>query len=219
MDNTRNRQMASLAGASRIAGQNGGLATRTHYLSQAQLRTVPATRLLRETAWAERPDASDEWQDERRAVVADEFSRRGFADAADTVRPRWDVAEYDGARVIAEQRRLDAERRQLDAERGQTGDREAETVAVAVATLAAAGAGAAVTALEGDQTMQQVTGQLDQVWEGEAADPAMSGDLDPGIGADLADSLATGTGPAAAEAAFEATSPVSTPDVDAEAQL
>lgn len=217
MDNSRNQQMASLAGASRVAGRRGGFATRTHYLSQAELRTVPATRLLRETAWAERPDASDQWQDQRRAVVADEFYRRGFTDAADTVRPRWDAAKYDGSRGIAEQRRLDAERHQLDTEPGQTGDREAETVAWAVTTLATAGA--AATVLADEQTMQQVTGQLDQVWEGEAADPAISGDLDTGIGADLADSLSADAAPAASEATFESSTPAATPDVETEAEL
>lgn len=217
MDNTRNQQMASLTWASRIAGHRGRFSARTHNLSPDELRTVPATRLLRETAWAERADASDQWQDQRRAVVADEFYRRGFTDAADTVRPRWDAATYDDSRVIEEQRRLDAERRQLEIERNQSPDREADTVAWAVTTLATAGAAATVMADE--QTMQQVTGQLDQVWESEAADPAISGDLDTGIGTDLADSLSAGTAPATTETTFEPSTPAATPDIDTEAEL
>lgn len=218
MDKThRNKQMSTLAGASRIAGRRGGFAGRTHYLSPAELRTVPATRLLRETAWAERPDASDDWRDQRRDVVADEFYRRGFDDAADTVRPRWEPAEYDDSRVIEEQRRLDAERRELDAERDRTPDRGADTATWAVATLAAAGTAAG--ALSGDQMMEQVTGGLDHAWEGQAADPAMSGDLDAGVGADLSDSLAAGAEPASADTTIEAPSPEATADVEAEAEL
>lgn len=208
----RNRQMSVLAGASRVAGRRGGFAGRTHYLSPAELRTVTAPRLLRETVWAERPDASDEWRDQRRDVVADEFYRRGFHDAADTVRSRWEPAEYDGARLIAEQQRLDAERRELDAER-ETPDRTAETAAWAVTTLATA------SVVVDDQLMEQVTGRLDRAWESEAADPAMGGDLDMDVGADLSDSLAAGAQPSAAESVFEAPTPAATPEVEAEAEI
>lgn len=208
----RNRQMNLLAGASRAAGRRGGFAGRTHYLSPAELRTVTAPRLLRETVWAERPDASDEWRDQRRDVVADEFYRRGFHDAADTVRSRWEPAEYDGARLIAEQQRLDAERRELDAER-ETPDRTAETAAWAVTTLATA------SVVVDDQLMEQVTGRLDRAWESEAADPAMSGDLNMDVGADLSDSLAAGAQPSAAESVFEAPTPAATPEVEAEAEI
>lgn len=208
----RNRQMSVLAGASRVAGRRGGFAGRTHYLSPAELRTVTAPRLLRETVWAERPDASDEWRDQRRDVVADEFYRRGFHDAADTVRSRWEPAEYDGARLIAEQQRLDAERRELDAER-ETPDRTAETAAWAVTTLATA------SVVVDDQLMEQVTGRLDRAWESEAADPAMGGDLDMDVGADLSDSLAAGAQPSAAEPVFEAPTPAATPEVEAEAEI
>lgn len=209
--------IAMLARASRVAGRNGGMSTRTRYLTPAELRTVPASRLLRETAYAERPDASDDWRDQRRSVVADEYYRRGFHDAADTVRPRWEPHEYDGSRVIEEQRRLDAERRQLESERSQTHDREAETVAWAVGTLALAGTAAA--SLEGDQMMQQVAGQLDHTWESDAADPAIGGNLDMGIGADLSDSLAAGADPATPDASFDAPTPQATPDIETEAEL
>lgn len=213
----RNAQMSILAQASRVAGHRGGLTTRTRYLTPPELRTVPATQLLRETAWAERPDAPDEWRDQRRDVIADEFYRRGFHDAADTVRSRWEPHEYDGARLIEEQRRLDAERRQLDAERSQTHDREADTAGWAVSTLAVAGTAAAV--IEGDQMMQQVARQLDHAWESQAADPAMSGNLDMGIGADLSDSLATAATEPTTAATIEMPSRAASPEVDAEAEL
>lgn len=209
----RNRQMNILAGASRVAGRRGGFAGRTHYLTAGELRTVPAPRLLRETAWAERPDASDEWRDQRRSVVADEFYRRGFHDAADTVRSRWEPAEYDGSRVIADQQRLDAQRRELDSERDQAPDRAAETAAWAVATLATA------SVVVDEQSMEQVTGRLDRAWESEAADPAMGGDLDMGVGADLSDSLAAGAEPSATESVFEVPTPAITPEVETEAEL
>lgn len=209
----RNRQINMLAGASRVAGRRGGFAGRTHYLSPAELRTVTAPRLLRETAWAERPDASGEWRDQRRDVVADEFYRRGFHDAADTVRSRWEPVEYDGARVIAEQQQLDAERRELEADRNHVPDRSAETVAWAVATLATA------SVVVDEQSMEQVTGRLDRTWEGEAANPAMSGDLDMGTGADLSESLAAEAQPAGTESVFEVPTPVATPDVEAEAEI
>lgn len=209
----RSRQMNLLAGASRAAGHRGRSAGRTHYLSPAELRTVTAPRLLRETAWAERPDATDEWRDQRRAVVADEFYRRGFHDAADTVRSRWEPAEYDGARLIAEQQRLDAERRELDAERDQTPDRTAETAAWAVTTLATA------SVVVDEQLVEQVTGRLDRAWESEASDPAIGGDLDMGVGAELSDSLAVGAEPASASAAFDSPTPEVAPNVETEAEL
>lgn len=209
----RNRQMNTLAGASRVAGRRGGLAGRTHYLGPAELRTVPASRLLRETAWAERPDASDAWRDQRRDVVADEFYRRGFHDAADTVRSRWEPAEYDGARVLAEQQRLEAERHELEADRDHVPDRSAETVAWAVATLATA------SVIVDEQSMEQVTGRLDRSWEGENVDPAMGGDLDMDVGADLSDSLAAGAELSATKSGFEAPTPAVTPEVETEAEL
>lgn len=202
----RSRQMNLLAGASRAAGHRGRSAGRTHYLSPAELRTVTAPRLLRETAWAERPDATDEWRDQRRAVVADEFYRRGFHDAADTVRSRWEPAEYDGARLIAEQQRLDAER-------DQTPDRAAETAAWAVLTFATA------SVAVDEQLVEQVTGRLDRAWESEAADPAIGGDLDMGVGAELSDSLAVGAEPASASAAFDSPTPEVAPNVETEAEL
>ena len=104
--NSYNRQqhMSMLARASRVAGRNGRFRERTHYLTAAELRTVPIARLLRETAWADRPDASDQWRDERRQIVADEFARRGFDTAAADIWPRWEPADYDGHALLQEPR-------------------------------------------------------------------------------------------------------------------
>lgn len=215
MSSDRNRHMSMLARASRVAGHQGQFHARTRYLTSSELRTVPASRLLRETAWAERPDATDEWRDQRREVLADEFDRRGFADAAGSVRPRWDDPDYDGQRLLEQQRQHEAERRELDEER--TSEREESTVAWAVATLV--GAGAMAEIVDGDEVMEQVTGGLDQAWEGSEADPAISGDLDMTTGADLADSLSAVADPAAADTSLDAEPPVPTPETSTEAEL
>lgn len=223
MDNQhRNRRVAILARASRFAGHHGQFRARTHYLSPNQLRTVPVTRLLRETAWAHRPDASERWRDERRGIVGDEFDRRGFHDAAQDVRLPWQETDRDG-RAIVEQQRHEAELRELEAERNRIEARERDAdrtqdaaLLWAVTTLVAADT--AVEVVSGDELMEDVTAQLDHVWEQDEADPAMGGDLDTSVGADLADSLAADAEPAT-ETAVEVQAPAATPDVYAEAEL
>lgn len=217
--NSQNREqhMSMLARASRIAGRQGGFRERTHYLTAAELRTVSVTRLLRETAWADRPDASEQWGDERRAIVADEFARRGFETAAVDIWHKWEPAEYDGRALLEEQRRLQAER-----EAAQTQDRDVDrgqemTVLWAVSALVTAGA---VTELiDGDEVMERVTTALSQAWEGLESDPAMGGELDLSTGADLSASLSVTATTAAAETTIAPEIATASPEVDAEADL
>lgn len=223
MDNQhRDRRVAILARASRFAGHHGRFRSRTHYLTPNQLRTVPVTRLLRETAWTHRADASEQWRAERRNVVADEFARRGFHDAAEDVRHPWQDSDRDG-RAIVEQQRYEAERREREAERARLEQREREadraqdaTFLWAVTSLVAAGA--AAEAVSGDELMEDVTARLDHTWEGSEADPAMGGDLDTTVGADLSDSLAAEAEPAV-EAGLEVQTGSVAPAVEAEAEL
>lgn len=214
---SREQHMSMLARASRIAGRQGGFRERTHYLTAAELRTVPVTRLLRETAWADRPDASEQWGDERRAIVADEFARRGFETAAADIWHRWEPADYDGRALLEEQRRLQAER-----EAAQTQDRDVDrgqemTVLWAVSALVTAGA---VTELiDGDEVMERVTTALSQAWEGLESDPAMGGELDMSTGSDLSASLSAASAPATAETTLAPEIATDSPEVDAEAGL
>lgn len=217
--NSQNREqhMSMLARASRIAGRQGGFRERTHYLTAAELRTVPVTRLLRETAWADRPDASEQWGDERRAIVADEFARRGFETAAADIWHRWEPADYDGRALLEEQRRLQAER-----DAAQTQDRDVDrgqemTVLWAVSALVTAGA---VTELiDGDEVMERVTTALSQAWEGLESDPTMGGELDMSTGADLSASLSATATTATAETTIAPEIATASPEVDAEADL
>lgn len=216
----RNRQMSMLARASRVAGHHGRFRARTHYLTADELRTVPVTRLLRETAWADRPDASDQWRDERRAVVADEFARRGFEAAAADIWHRWEPADYDG-QIILSQQLDESERREHDAQRSrsQTPDREIDrqqemTVLWAVSAMVTAGA--ATDLVDGDEVMERVTAALDRAWEGTETDPAIGGELDMNTGADLADSL---TAVAEPDVALTAEPDVAIPDVTTEIEV
>lgn len=217
--NSQNREqhMSMLARASRIAGRQGGFRERTHYLTAAELRTVPVTRLLRETAWADRPDASEQWGDERRAIVADEFARRGFETAAADIWHRWEPADYDGRSLLEEQRRLQAER-----EAAQTQDRDVDrrqemTVLWAVSALVTAGA---VTELiDGDEVMERVTTALSQAWEDIESDPAMGGELDMSTGADLSASLSAASTPATAETAIGPEVATASPEVDPDIEM
>jgi hypothetical protein len=208
--NSQNREqhMSMLARASRIAGRQGGFRERTHYLTAAELRTVPVTRLLRETAWADRPDASEQWRDERRQIVADEFARRGFETAA---------ADYDARALLEEQRRLQAER-----EAAQTQDRQADrgqemTVLWAVSALVTAGA---VTELvDGDEVMERVSTALSQAWDGLESDPAIGGELDMSTGADLSASLSAVSASATAETAMAPDVATASPEIDPDIEM
>lgn len=216
--NSYNRQqhMSMLARASRVAGRNGRFRERTHYLTAAELRTVPIARLLRETAWADRPDASDQWRDERRQIVADEFARRGFDTAAADIWPRWEPADYDGHALLQEQRRLEAERASAE-QATQADPRQEMTVLWATSTLVTA---ATVTELiDGDEVMERVTTALSQVWEGLETDPAIGGELDMTTGADLAASLASATATAAAESSIAPELASTSPEVESDVEL
>ncbi|MBB1051956.1 hypothetical protein ACIQCV_15620 [Dietzia maris] len=215
--NSHNRQqhMSMLARASRVAGHNGRFRERTHYLTAAELRTVPITRLLRETAWADRPDASDQWRDERRHIVADEFARRGFDTAAADLWSRWEPADYDSHALLQEQRRLEAELASQE-QAIQTDPRQAMTVLWATSTLVTA---ATVTELiDGDEVMERVTTALSQVWEGLETDPAIGGELDMTTGADLAASLASAA-TATAETSIAPELASTSPEVEADVEL
>ncbi|GLB65128.1 hypothetical protein NCCP2495_30080 [Dietzia sp. NCCP-2495] len=216
--NSYNRQqhMSMLARASRVAGRNGRFRERTHYLTAAELRTVPIARLLRETAWADRPDASDQWRDERRQIVADEFARRGFDTAAADIWPRWEPADYDGHALLQEQRRLEAERASAE-QATQADPRQEMTVLWATSTLVTA---ATVTELiDGDEVMERVTTALSQVWEGLETDPAIGGELDMTTGADLAASLANATATATAETSIAPELASTSPEVESDVEL
>ncbi|MGI9587753.1 MAG: hypothetical protein ACR2MR_06050 [Dietzia maris] len=216
--NSYNRQqhMSMLARASRVAGRNGRFRERTHYLTAAELRTVPIARLLRETAWADRPDASDQWRDERRQIVADEFARRGFDTAAADIWPRWEPADYDGHALLQEQRRLEAERASAE-QATQADPRQEMTVLWATSTLVTA---ATVTELiDGDEVMERVTTALSQVWEGLETDPAIGGELDMTTGADLAASLASATATATAESSIAPELASTSPEVESDVEL
>lgn len=227
MSNTRDPQMRRLARAARVAGRNGQMTPRTHYLTPAELQGVPASRLVRETAFAERPDATPEWQDDRRRVVGEEFERRGFPEAANQVRAAWNETDYAQARAEAAEsqaqqaaREAEYQRERAEAAR-ETEPNRAADVRPSVAELGVIAASASVLASIGselpaeraDTVMQTETSRLDMAWSDVASDPAIGGrvDMTPGgVEADIADSLAA----ASSAPSFDAPAASPSPQMD-----
>lgn len=202
MDKTaRDAQLRRLARAARVGGRASQQDPRTHYLTPTELRGVPASRLVRETARAERRDASETWRDGRRDDVAREFARRGYPETASTVRASWDAAEYNRVRAEEAEQRTRRVEDDPDYQRAQARD-YAAGAGPDLAEAAVVGAAAfAMTDLAadgldnpaGEGVLSEQQNQLEHTWEHAEGEPELGGEIDasPGsIGADFTDSLA-----------------------------
>lgn len=202
MDKTaRDAQLRRLNRAARVAGRASRQDPRTHYLTPSELRTVPASRLVRETARAERREASESWRDDRRETVAREFARRGYPETAATVREAWDDADYN--RVRAEEAEQRARRVEDDPDyrrerardyAADNGPNFAEAAVVGAAAFAMTDLAAdGLDNPSGEAVLSQQQSQLDHTWEHAEGEPELGGEIEasPGsIGADFTDSLA-----------------------------
>lgn len=190
----RDQQLRRLTSAARVAGRSGNLTARTHYLDREELRRVPAARLVRESAWAEHPGASQDWRDRRRGDLADEFDRRGFTETSAQAREAW--SETDFARAREAEAQEQARRAQREAEEARNGAREpigadAAAVAISAATFLSV-ADLDHGGME-DRLVADEETRLDHAWASDADHPAMGGDhplMEPGgIEADMSDTL------------------------------
>lgn len=206
MSNTRDPYLRRLARAARVGGRNTTMTPRTHYLTPNELQGVSAGRLVRETAWAERTEASPQWRDERRGVIADEYDRRGFPDTATDVRAQWSDADYARARVQEAEAQAQQAARQAEYQREQAETARENTAGTqrdpgpSVSELGVIAASAGVLASLGqeipdtaaDSTLQTESGRLDMAWADVSSDPAIGGQPDVtsgGVEADMSDSL------------------------------
>lgn len=226
----RDPHMRHLTRAARVAGRAGGMQSRTHYLDAKELQAVPVSRLVRETAYVENPQMSEPVREQRRGLVADEFSRRGFSSTADDLRVSWDETEVARARAESAEVRAQQATREAEAQQYRAQNAEAnkptpeqpsigELAVVATATGVLAGVGSEIAAEQADAVLQNEAGHLDAAWEGLSGDPAFAGQIDSspgGVEADIADSLAM-SGPSAAMTPDVSSAPVpeatASPDV------